>query len=68
MKKYSHNDDNDNKDNNIVIVSFDTAPFPYKHARRRITFYCQRIDVDIHIQWLIYKYIFDVTDVFSVVV
>ena len=35
--------------NNIIILSFDIAPFPYKHAQRRITFHCQRIDVDIHI-------------------
>ena len=33
----------------IIILSFDIAPFPYKHAQRRITFHCQRIDVDIHI-------------------
>ena len=33
----------------ITILSFDIAPFPYKHAQRRITFHCQRIDVDIHI-------------------
>ena len=32
----------------IIILSFDIAPFPYKHAQRRITFHCQRIDVDIH--------------------
>ena len=34
----------------IIILSFDIAPFPYKHAQRRITFHCQRIDVDIHIE------------------
>ena len=33
----------------IMILSFDISPFPYKHAQRRITFHCQRIDVDIHI-------------------
>ena len=33
----------------IMILSFEIAPFPYKHAQRRITFHCQRIDVDIHI-------------------
>ena len=33
----------------IIILSFDIAPFPYKHAQRSITFHCQRIDVDIHI-------------------
>ena len=33
----------------IMILSFDIAPFQYKHAQRRITFHCQRIDVDIHI-------------------
>ena len=33
----------------IIILSFDIAPFPYKHAQRRITFHCQRIDVDIHL-------------------
>ena len=33
----------------IIILSFDIAPFPYKHAQRRITFHCQRIDIDIHI-------------------
>ena len=33
----------------IIILSFDNAPFPYKHAQRRITFHCQRIAVDIHI-------------------
>ena len=33
----------------IIILSFDIAPFPYKHDQRRITFHCQRIDVDIHI-------------------
>ena len=33
----------------IIILSFDIAPFPYKHAQRRITFHCQRIDFDIHI-------------------
>ena len=33
----------------IIILSFDIAPFPYKHAQRRITFHCQRIDVDIQI-------------------
>ena len=31
----------------IIILSFDIAPFPYKHAQRHITFHCQRIDVDI---------------------
>ena len=38
-----------NNNNIIIILSFDIAPFPYKHAQRRITFHCQRIDVDIHI-------------------
>ena len=33
----------------MIILSFDIAPFPYKHAQRRIPFHCQRIDVDIHI-------------------
>ena len=33
----------------MIILSFDIAPFPYKHAHRRIPFHCQRIDVDIHI-------------------
>ena len=33
----------------IIILSFDIAPFPYKHAQWRITFHCQRIDVDIYI-------------------
>ena len=33
----------------LIILSFDIAPFPYKHAQRRITFHWQRIDVDIHI-------------------
>ena len=33
----------------IIILSFGNAPFPYKHAQRRITFHCQRIYVDIHI-------------------
>ena len=33
----------------MKILSFDIAPFPYKHAQRRITFHCQRIDVDVHI-------------------
>ena len=33
----------------IIILSFDIAPFPYKHVQRHITFHCQRIDVDIHI-------------------
>ena len=33
----------------IIILSFDIALFPYKHAQRRITIHCQRIDVDIHI-------------------
>ena len=27
-----------NNNNNIIILSFDIAPFPYKHAQRRITF------------------------------
>ena len=35
--------------NKNIILSFDIAPFPYKRAQRRITFHCQRIDVDIHI-------------------
>ena len=49
----------------IIILSFDIAPFPYKHAQRRITFHCQRIDVDIHIvNWYIHLW----TDVFSIVV
>ena len=30
----------------IIILSFDIVPFPYKHDQRRITFDCQRIDVD----------------------
>ena len=25
----------------IIILSFDIASFPYKHAQRRITFHCQ---------------------------
>ena len=29
----------------IMILSFDIAPYPYKHAQRRITFHCQRIDL-----------------------
>ena len=33
----------------IIILSFDIVLFPYKHAQRRISFHCQRIDVDIHI-------------------
>ena len=33
----------------IIILSFDIALFPYRHAQRRITFHCQRIDVDIPI-------------------
>ena len=49
----------------IIILSFDIAPFPYKHAQRRITFHCQRIDVDIHlVNW--YNHLW--TDVFSIVV
>ena len=27
-----------NNNNIIIILSFDIAPFPYKHAQRRITF------------------------------
>ena len=42
----------------IIILSFDIAPFPYKHAQRRITLHCQRIDVDIHIK-LIDTYFFE---------
>ena len=42
----------------IIILSFDIAPFPYKHAQRRITLHCQRIDVDIHVL-LIDIYIFE---------
>ena len=26
----------------IIILSFDIAPFPYKHAQRHITFHCQK--------------------------
>ena len=49
----------------VIIITFDIAPLPYKHAQRRITFHCQRIDVDIHIvNWYIHLW----TDVFSVVV
>ena len=29
----------------MIILSFDIAPFPYKHAQRCITFHFQRIDV-----------------------
>ena len=39
----------------IIILSFDIAPFPYEHAQRRITFHCQRIDVDMHlVNWYIH--------------
>ena len=33
----------------IIILSFDIAHFPYKHAQRRITFDCHLIDVGIQI-------------------
>ena len=32
----------------IKILTFDIAPFPFKHAQRRTTFHCQWIDVGIH--------------------
>ena len=32
----------------IIILSFDIAPFPYKHAQRHITFHCQLIRIRIH--------------------
>ena len=32
----------------IIELSFDIAPL-FKHAQRRITHHCQRIDVYIHI-------------------
>ena len=33
----------------IIILLFDIAPFPYKHAQRRIIFHFQWIYVGIHI-------------------
>ena len=33
----------------IMILSFDIAPFPHGMLKGVITFNCQRIDVDIHI-------------------
>ena len=51
--------------NNNIVIDIVPFQFPYKHAQRRITFHCQRIDVDIHIvNWYIHLW----TDVFSVVV
>ena len=44
-----------------MILSFDIAPFPYKRAQRRITFLCQRIDVDIHIANLFKRNVLDKT-------
>ena len=47
----------------IFLLPSDIAPFPYKHAQRRITLHCRRIDVDIHI---VNRYIHLWTDVFLV--
>ena len=33
----------------MIMLSYDIAPFPYKHAQRYIPFHCQWIDVGIHI-------------------
>ena len=37
----------------IIIVSFDIAPFPYKHAQRHITFHCpaERMIENIEIKY-----------------